>query len=73
MEPLLLHPFTTSIEGVLARELGDADNFASSPYDYQRRLLTAALGDASDENLITEIVDSVQKVSILLVQKTVLS
>jgi hypothetical protein len=56
-----LVPGDLCIEGVLARELGDADNFASSPCDYQRMLLTIALGAASDENLITEIVDSVQK------------
>ena len=73
MEPLLLRHFTTSLEEVLAYEIGDADIFALLPCNYQRILVTAALGTAIGEDLITAIVDSVQWVSIMLIQKTVLS
>ena len=64
MEPLLLRHFTTSIEEVLAYEIGDADIFALLPCKSQRVLVTAALGTAIGEDLITAIVDSVQWVSI---------
>jgi hypothetical protein len=63
MEPLVLRHFTTSLEDVLASELGDADIFASNPCNYQRILVSAALGTAIGEDLITAIVDSVQWVA----------
>ena len=66
MEPLLLRHCTTSLEEVLASEIGDADIFTLLPCKSQRVLVTAALG--------TAILDSVQGVSIMLIQKkTVLS
>ena len=69
MEPLLLRHCTTSREEVLASEIGDAGIFTLLPCKSQRVLVTAGLGTAIGEDLITAILDSAQGVSIMLIQK----
>ena len=70
MEPLLLCSCTTNLEEVLATEIVDADVFKLLPCKCQCILVADVLGIEIDMDLITAIVDSVQEVSIMLIQKS---
>ena len=63
---LLLCLYTTSLEEILAAEIGDPDGFKSLRYKIQRAAVIEALGTATDKVLITAIVDSVQEVRTVL-------